>query len=62
MPFPSIDHQCRSRVRSREATEKDGFVWKANTSYKFSDGLLAYMTYSTGYRVGGVNQVVACTV
>jgi outer membrane receptor protein involved in Fe transport len=40
---------------------KDGIVWKANTSYKFSDNLLAYFTYSTGYRVGGANHVVACT-
>lgn len=39
----------------------DGVVWKANTSYKFSDNLLAYATYSTGYRVGGANRVVACT-
>ncbi len=43
------------------STGKDGIVWKANTSYKFSDNLLAYATYSTGYRVGGVNQVIACT-
>jgi iron complex outermembrane receptor protein len=43
------------------STGKDGIVWKANTSYKFSDDLLAYATYSTGYRVGGVNQVIACT-
>lgn len=49
-----------ARVRTGE-TGKDGFVWKANTSYKFSSDLLAYATYSTGYRVGGVNQVVACT-
>jgi len=39
----------------------DGFVWKANSSYKVSDGLLVYGTYSTGYRVGGANRVVACT-
>lgn len=39
----------------------DGFVYKANTSYKVSDSLLAYGTYSTGYRVGGANRVVACT-
>ena len=39
----------------------DGLVWKANTSYKVSEGLLAYFTYSTGYRVGGANRVVACT-
>ena len=49
-----------ARVRTGE-TGKDGFVWKANTSYKFSSDLLAYATYSTGYRVGGVNQVVECT-
>lgn len=58
MPYPSITINP-SRVRSG-STEKDGFVWKANTSYKFSDGLLAYLTYSTGYRVGGVNRVVPC--
>lgn len=39
----------------------DGFVYKANTSYKVSNALLAYATYSTGYRVGGANRVVACT-
>jgi iron complex outermembrane recepter protein len=48
-----------SRIRTGD-TSKDGVVWKANTSYKFSDNLLAYFTYSTGYRVGGVNRVVPC--
>lgn len=32
-----------------------GFVYKANTSYKFSDNALIYATYSTGYRIGGAN-------
>lgn len=32
-----------------------GFVYKANTSYKFSDSTLVYLTYSTGYRIGGAN-------
>lgn len=32
-----------------------GFVYKANTSYKFSDSALIYLTYSTGYRIGGAN-------
>jgi outer membrane receptor protein involved in Fe transport len=32
-----------------------GFVYKANTSYKFSDNALVYATYSTGYRIGGAN-------
>jgi iron complex outermembrane receptor protein len=58
MPFPSTTIAA-SRIRTGD-TAKDGVVWKANTSYKFSDELLAYFTYSTGYRVGGVNRVVPC--
>jgi outer membrane receptor protein involved in Fe transport len=48
-----------SRVKSG-STAADGMVWKANTSYKFSDDLLAYFTYSTGYRTGNVNRVAPC--
>jgi len=57
-PYPSetIDP---SRFRTG-STAKDGIVWKANASYKFSNDLMAYFTYSTGYRVGGVNRVVPC--
>jgi len=32
-------------------------TWKANLSYKFSEGLLGYGTVSTGFRSGGVNAV-----
>jgi iron complex outermembrane recepter protein len=32
-------------------------TWKVNTSYKFSDELLAYGTISTGFRSGGLNAV-----
>ena len=32
-------------------------TWKANTSYKFNDALLAYGTVSTGFRGGGTNPV-----
>lgn len=32
-----------------------GFVYKANTSYKFNDNTLVYLTYTTGYRIGGAN-------
>ncbi|MGE4410692.1 MAG: TonB-dependent receptor [Sphingobium sp.] len=38
----------------------DGFVWKFNTSYKFSPDLMVYATYSKGYRIGGPNRVAAC--
>ena len=64
VPFPLVDdfESNFAPGRSRTgATGADGIVWKANTSYKFSNDLLAYGTYSTGYRVGGVNRVPACT-
>ena len=32
-------------------------TWKVNTSYKFSDEVLAYATISTGFRSGGLNAV-----
>jgi outer membrane receptor protein involved in Fe transport len=32
-------------------------TWKANLSYKFNEGLLAYGTVSTGFRGGGLNAV-----
>jgi len=32
-------------------------TWKINSSYKFSDELLAYGTISTGFRSGGLNAV-----
>jgi outer membrane receptor protein involved in Fe transport len=32
-------------------------TWKANTSYKFNEGLLAYTTVSTGFRSGGLNAI-----
>ncbi|GGB74944.1 TonB-dependent receptor [Blastomonas aquatica] len=36
-------------------TSATGLVYKLNTSYKFGDSTLVYLTYSTGYRIGGVN-------
>ncbi|MET0376207.1 MAG: TonB-dependent receptor, partial [Rhizorhabdus sp.] len=57
-PFPLIVFDP-SRVRSG-ATGANGHVYKINTSYKFSDNLLVYGTYSTGYRVGSVNRVAPC--
>ena len=58
MPYPSTTIAA-SRYRSGSASG-DGPVWKANTSYQFTPDLLGYFTYSTGYRVGGVNRVVPC--
>lgn len=53
--YPAINY----RVRSGD-TSDDGFVYKANTSYKFSDDLMVYLTVSNGYRIGGVNRVAPC--
>jgi outer membrane receptor protein involved in Fe transport len=40
--------------------KKDGWVWKFNTSYNFTPDLMAYATYSKGYRIGGPNRVAPC--
>jgi outer membrane receptor protein involved in Fe transport len=40
--------------------KKDGWVWKANTSYEFTPDLMIYATYSKGYRIGGPNRVAPC--
>lgn len=39
---------------------KSGWVWKLNSSYKFSPDLMIYATYSKGYRIGGPNYVAPC--
>lgn len=38
----------------------DGFLFKANTSYKFTPDILGYFTLSQGYRIGGGNGISAC--
>lgn len=59
-PYP-LAQIVPSRVRSG-STSADGFVWKFNTSYKFSDEVMAYFTYSKGYRTGNVNRVAPCII
>lgn len=59
-PYPLIQFDP-SRIRSG-STKDDGFVYKLNASYEFSPELFAYVTYSTGYRIGGVNRVAPCIV
>lgn len=64
-PYPLVtpwqDNFAASRVKGGN-TAADGVVWKANTSYKFSSDLLAYFTYSTGYRTGNANRVAPCVL
>jgi outer membrane receptor protein involved in Fe transport len=59
-PYPLVQFSP-TRIKSG-STGADGVVWKANTSYKFSEALMAYFTYSTGYRTGNVNRVAPCAV
>ncbi|MGI4794550.1 MAG: TonB-dependent receptor [Janthinobacterium lividum] len=44
------------------STGSNGIVWKANASYRFNPQLMTYFTYSTGYRIGGVNDVAPCVL
>lgn len=39
----------------------NGFLFKANTSYKFTPDVLAYATFSQGYRIGNSNGLVLCS-
>lgn len=41
--------------------EEDGNLFKFNTSYDFSDDLMAYFTYSEGYRFGAGNSLGLCS-
>ena len=56
-PPPGVTYSSR-----QGSTAKSGAVYKANTSYKFSSDLLAYFTFTKGYRLGGVNRVVPCVL
>jgi outer membrane receptor protein involved in Fe transport len=59
-PYPLIVFDP-ARIRTG-STNDDGFVYKANASYEINKGLLVYATYSTGYRIGGVNRVAPCII
>lgn len=59
-PYPLIQFAA-SRIREG-STSDDGFVYKLNASYEVSPEFFVYATYSTGYRIGGVNRVAPCIV
>ncbi|MEW9797416.1 TonB-dependent receptor [Alteromonas sp. CYL-A6] len=43
-----------------ESADDSGNLFKFNTSYRFSDDAMAYVTISEGFRIGGANGVAAC--
>ena len=45
---------------NRNKTQDDDFIFKFNTSYRFTDDLMTYLTISEGYRQGGINSGPAC--
>ena len=61
-PNPDYQDGAINITISPSSAAKSGFVWKGNTSYEFSPDLLAYLTVSKGYRLGGANtSAVPCT-
>ena len=54
-PQDSIDVNSES-----SDVDDDDVIYKFNTSYSFSDDVMAYLTVSEGYRLGGVNSVPPC--
>jgi outer membrane receptor protein involved in Fe transport len=61
--LPLIDGSAPDQIRVVSDTAEvsdSGSIFKFNTSYQFSKGLLGYATVSEGYRVGGSNPVPAC--
>ncbi|ODT86415.1 TonB-dependent receptor [Phenylobacterium sp. SCN 70-31] len=45
-----------------DGQKDDGFLYKFNTSYQITPDVLAYFTYSEGYRIGGGNGIAPCPV
>ncbi|MCJ2179695.1 TonB-dependent receptor [Novosphingobium album (ex Hu et al. 2023)] len=53
----------QSTYRSRSgSTSDDGLVYKVNASWNVTPDFMVYGTYSTGYRIGGVNRVAPCVL
>ncbi|MEQ9463499.1 MAG: TonB-dependent receptor [Haliea sp.] len=47
-------------ILQSNSVEDDGSLFKFNTSYHFTDDIMAFFTISEGYRIGGLNSVPEC--
>jgi outer membrane receptor protein involved in Fe transport len=46
---------------AEQASQQDsGWLWKFNTSYEFTDDVMAYFTRSSGFRIGNSNGLELC--
>ncbi|WP_331454155.1 TonB-dependent receptor [Novosphingobium malaysiense] len=57
LPYWQSDYRSRSG-----STSDDGLVYKINASWNVTPDVLVWGTYSTGYRIGGVNRVAPCVL
>ncbi|KXV58371.1 TonB-dependent receptor [Acetobacter senegalensis] len=55
--YPNVNYSSQ-----QGSTGANGTMWKANISYRINPNIMTYFTYSTGYRVGGVNKVAPCSM
>ncbi|MCJ2183014.1 TonB-dependent receptor [Novosphingobium sp. 1949] len=56
--LPLWDDTYSSRSGS---TSDNGLVYKINASWNITPSVMVYGTWSTGYRIGGVNRVAPCS-
>ncbi|WP_371373110.1 TonB-dependent receptor [Thalassotalea aquiviva] len=60
-PFWNGEIGSVSDIKLQASSAKDdGQLLKVNTSYQFNDDVMAYITVSEGYRIGGSNGIAPC--
>ena len=60
-PLYSGDFSSLDQLEMEKSSASDsGNLFKFNANYKFESGVLAYLTVSEGFRIGGSNGMVPC--
>jgi iron complex outermembrane recepter protein len=58
--LPLLEPPSAELVMEDFDVDDDDVIYKANTSYTFTDDIMAYFTVSQGYRLGGLNPRPLC--